>query len=360
MKYLLMIATLLTLHSCSSVPFALNEKVYVVQRERESVAVFKGTGQLKTIEELGNLNHAIIKFKNGFAYVLARNGFLSKVDVKEDKLINKVKVGKSGIGITFTNDQIVIVNYDPNSVVVLDLDLNIQKNIETNSRNVGVKVWKNYLIFSLMDKNEIWILDIQKDFSLVKKFENVGNLPFDALLNDHVYIVGFFNEASVGMLDLAKLSYSKVIIKDSNEQLIYKVPHFGYWGVVGDKVFVPMVTDTKLLVLDITNMNSVGSVDLMGMPVFATLSPDKKILAVNYSGDKEDYISIIDTKTQRKITDLKVAKRVMHLRFSKDGKQLLVTSYFENLMHVYNVGNWSKLVSLPVTTPSGIFIEDSN
>lgn len=360
MKYLFIFATLITQLSCATNSSALKEKVYVVQRERESVAVFKGDNHITTIEGLGNLNHAIIKFKNGYAYVLARNGYLSKVDVTNDLLINKVKVGKSGIGITFTKDQVVIVNYDPNSVVVLDLDLNIQKSIETNSRNVGVKVWKNYLVFSLMDKNEIWVLDIEKDFSLVKKFENVGNLPFDALLNEHVYIVGFFNEASVGMLDLSKLSYNKVIIKDSNEQLVYKVPHFGYWGVVGDKVFVPMVTDSKLLVLDIKTMKSVGSVDLIGMPVFATLSPDKKILAVNYSGADEDYISIIDTMTQKKITDLKVAKRVMHLRFSKDGKQLMVTSYFENLMHIFNVDKWTKLASSPVVTPSGIFIEDSN
>lgn len=360
MKYLLSFS-MFALLSCSSFKKStVVEKVFVVERERESIALIKNEKEYKTIKDLGNLNHATLKFKNGFAYVLARNGFLSKIDTLNDELVKKVKIGKSGIGITFTENQVVIVNYEPNSVVILDLDLNVQKIIETNSRNVGIKVWKNLLVFSLMDKNEIWVLDSQKNFSIVKKFEKVGNLPFDALINESVYVVGFFNEPSVGMLDLASMSYTKIMMKDTDEKLVYKVPHFGYWGVVAGKVFVPMVSSDKLLVLDLIGLKTIGEVSLIGRPVFASVSPDKKIIALNYSGEQEDYISLVDTSIQKKIKDLKIGKRIMHLRFSTDGTKLYASSYFENKVHIIDTKNWEVKASVVVSSPSGIFLDDLN
>ena len=149
-----------------------NDKIYVVEREREALTVIGGQKDATRIKDLGNLNHATMKFKDGFGYVLARDGFLSKIDMAKDLLVKKIKIGKSGIGLTFTDTEIVIVNYDPNSVVVLDLDLNIKKVVETTSRNVGVKFWSHFLVFSLMDKDEIWVLDTKDDFKIIKKIHS--------------------------------------------------------------------------------------------------------------------------------------------------------------------------------------------
>lgn len=56
--------------------FAFCEKLYVVERERGSLAVIE-EGRLRgEIGGLGNLNHATVKFYNGFAYVISRDGFL--------------------------------------------------------------------------------------------------------------------------------------------------------------------------------------------------------------------------------------------------------------------------------------------
>ena len=205
------ITMLSILAACSghSVKSISAEKIYVVQRERESLKVKTMDGE-KTIEDLGNLNHATMKFKWGSGFLLARNGYLSKIDIGTDQLIKKVKIGSSGIGITFTEENIIVVNYAPHSVVVLNRNLDVVKTILTDSRNVGVKVFNNLLVFSLMDKNEIWVLDTAKDYSLVKKFENVGLLPFDALIHEGKYLVGFFNEPAIGFLDLNDFSYQKI------------------------------------------------------------------------------------------------------------------------------------------------------
>lgn len=334
-----------------------SEKIYVVERERESLSVIKNNKELQTIKGLGNLNHATMKFKDGFGYVLARDGFISKIDVVKDQLVKKTKVGKSGIGITFTENQVVIVNYDPNSVVVLDLDLNVQKVIETNSRNVGVKYWNGLLVFSLMDKNEIWVVNIKDDFRIIKKIENAGLLPFDALIKDHIYLVGFFNEASLGVMDLRDLSYKKVSLSNSAKNLTYKVPHFGTWGIIGNTAIVPIASYHKLLVLDLKEIRPIKEVELIGSPIFATVSPDMETVVVNYSGEQEDYISVVETQNFSIKNEFKAGQRVMHFRYSSDGRYFYLSSYFENKVHVFETEKWKRVESVAVSTPSGIFIK---
>jgi protein NirF len=348
------------LFSCSNlaVNHNTNEKIYVVERERESLSVINNQKEFTTIKDLGNLNHATLKFNGGFAYVLARDGYISKIDTANDSLVKKIKIGKSGIGIIFTDTQVVIVNYDPNSVVILDFDLNVQKIIETNSRNVGVKTWNNFLVFSLMDKNEIWVLDSKKDFKLVHKIENAGNLPFDALIKDNLYIVGFFNESSVGVLDLVNLSYKTITLSQPTDQTTYKVPHFGYWGIVGDVAIVPMVASKKLLLIDLKNIKPLREIDLIGQPVFAAVSPDKKSVVVSYSGEQEDYITIIDTDKFAQKIDMPAGRRIMHFRYSNDGNFFYTSSYFENKVNIFETKKWKKIGSIAVSTPSGIFIKE--
>ena len=347
------------LSSCSIIGSAYkNEKIFVVERERETLTVIKDKKEHHQIKNLGNLNHATMKFKDGFGYVLARDGFLSKIDISNDLLVKKVKVGKSGIGITFTDTEIVIVNYAPNSVVVLDFDLNIKKVIETTSRNVGVKYWSHFLVFSLMDKDEIWVLDTKDDFKIIKKIQNIGKLPFDALIKDHIYLVGFFNEPSVGVLNLKDLSYKKITLTNSEKGTTYKVPHFGTWGVVDERAIVPIPSNKKLLVLDLNEIKPIHEIELNGIPVFATVSPDKTMVVVNYGGEREDFISVIDLKSFNITTEFKAAQRVMHFRFSPDGRDLYLSSYFENKVHIYNTKNWKKIGSIAVGTPSGIFIQE--
>lgn len=346
---------LLTLISCSHLPQNKNDKIYVVERERESLFVLENNNE-KIIPGLGNLNHATMKFRDGSGYVLARDGYISKVDIASDKVVKKVKIGKSGIGITFIGNFIAVVNYDPNSVVILDNDLNVIKTIETNSRNVGIKSYKDKLIFSLMDKNELWVLDASHDFEKVHVENNIGALPFDALINENKYVVGFFNESAVGVFDLDTYKYLKVSLKDPEDKLVFKVPHFGYWGIVGNKAIVPLVSLNKLLVLNLKDLSIHKTIDLIGNPVFAAVSPNKEKLVVNYSGDKENFISVVDLKNLTKERDLKVAERVMHLRFSADGGKVFVTSYFENALKVLDTKNWEVISEKKVATPSGIFM----
>ncbi|NPA12498.1 MAG: NirF protein [Aquificae bacterium] len=337
--------------------FALAEKLYVVERERGSLAVIQDGKLVGEIKDLGNLNHSIVKTKGDYSYCIARDGYFSKIDNRTDKVIKKIKPGNSGIGFTFIGDYIAIAHYDPKKVSILTQDLDIHKEIKTNSRNVGIKPYKNLLVFSLMDKDQIWVLDQNRDFERVFTVENAGKMPFDALISGNRYIVGFFKEKGVGILDLDSFNYKKAVFQTKNkEEVVFKIPHFGMWGVANGIALIPAVGEKRAYVVDINSMEVKKYIPLAGLPVFITVSPNKSIAIVNYSGDKDNLISVIDIKGLKVVKTFPAGKRVMHMRFSKDGKKLYVSSYFDNSLKVYSTEDWKLLKEITVPTPSGIFI----
>lgn len=335
---------------------AFAEKVYVVEREREKLAVIEDGILSGEIGSLGNLNHATAKFNKNFIYVISRDGCLSQINTGSDNLLRQIKAGKSGIGFVFIDDMVAVANYDPHDVVILDGSLNKLKKIETNSRNVGIKSWERFLIFALMDKDEIWVLDSKENFEVHKIIKNAGGTPFDALMSENKYIVGLFNEGSVGMLDAKTMSYSKRDLRRGEGEAVFKIPHFGTWGVYKDYAFIPAVGERRLHIVDVNSFKHSGYIDLIGLPVFAAVSPDGRYIAVNYSGDKEDFLTVIDTKSKKVLNDIKAGKRIMHIRFSDDSRRLYLSSYFDNAVRVLDTNEWKVLKEITVPTPSGIFI----
>jgi len=143
--------------------------------------------------------------------------------------------------------------------------------------------------------------------------------------------------------------------------MVLKVPHFGFWSIGGDRVFVPAVGDNKVMVYDM-NFNFIKNITVEGTPVFTSLSPDKRYLAVTFSGKKFPIIQIIDTKT------LKIIKRfsfqgegkVLHVRWSNRKPQLYVSVNDANMVVVIDTNLWYRARDiLKVKRPSGIFIYET-
>jgi len=338
------------------VALSFAQKVYVVEREREAVAVIQN-GKVKTeVEDLGNTNHATLKFLGGFAYLISRDGYLSKIDTHHDRLVRKTKVGDSSIGFTFCGKRVAVANYAPHTVLFLDLDLNLLKEIHTGSRNVGIKSYENMLVFSLMDRDEVKVLSCD-DFKEVKAFKKVGSMPFDALISGKRYIVGFFNENAVGVLDLGEFSFRKVAFGKEGKEVVLKIPHFGLWGVYGRVAYIPGVRERKIHVVDIESFEYLGSVSTPGLPVFVSVSPDGRFIAVNFSGDREDYLTLIDRKSLKVLKTKKLGRRILHFRFTPDGRFIYLSSYYENKLKKVSVPELKVLEEVSVPTPSGVFIK---
>jgi len=340
------------------------DKIFVVERENSALAVIDHNRITNEIKDMRNFNHAVVKFKDDDGYVITRDGYIIKFDPIKEIKIKEYRTSKSAIGFVIGDNFLAVANYDNKTIEVLTRDLEPIQTIKTGSRNVGIKLYKNYLVFECMDSDEIWIMknskkkDEKPHFMIHKKLTNVGKVPFDAMINKNLYVAGFFNSQSLGVLDLDTMSYKKIALDLGTENRVLKVPHFGFWSISDGYFFIPAVGSKKVLVFD-HEFNLIKDIKTVGNPVFTSLSPDKKYLAVTYSGKNFPKVQIIDTKTLKVIKDFEFDAMVLHVRWSSNGKYLYISVNGTNEVLAYNVDGWWKNFMFPVPKPSGIFIYEA-
>ena len=193
-------------------------------------------------------------------------------------------------------------------------------------------------------------------FVIHKEFEDVGVMPFDAMIKDNNFITGFFQSKHFGVVDLDKMEYKKINILLGDRKPVLKVPHFGFWSISEGNVFIPAVGDNKVLVYT-PDFKFVQNIETEGLPVFTALSPDKKYLAVTFSGKKFPVIQIIDTKTLKIIKRFEFDGKVLHVRWSNTRPNLYVSVNDTNKVAVINTKMWYVGREMfGINKPSGIFI----
>ena len=358
-------ALFITLQAEVIKPFIINgstEKIFVVERESSSLAIIEKGLPRSRIKNMHDMNHGVVKFYGNDGYVISRDGFVVKFDPETEKILKEYKTSESAIGFVINDYYVAVANYDNKSVDILDRNLNPIKTFKTNSKNVGIKIYKDYLVFSQMDNDKITVLKDKNygkskpDFYIYKEFDNVGIMPFDAMIKDNNFITGFFKSDFFGVVDLDKMEYKKIKILLEDRKPVLKVPHFGFWSISDGNVFIPAVGNNKVLVYT-PDFKFVRAIETEGLPVFTALSPDKKYMAVTFSGKKFPVIQIIDTKTFKIIKRFEFNGKVLHVRWSKNRPNLYVSVNDANKVAVINTKEWYLSREMfNIKKPSGIFI----
>jgi len=338
------------------------EKVFIVERESNSIAYMKDGLVREHIENMHNMNHGVIKFYENEGYVISRDGYVVKFNPNTLKKEAEYKTSKSAIGFVIGKNFVAVANYDDKSVDILDRDLKPIQKIKTGSKNVGIKIYKDKLVFAQMDNDKVTVMKNENfgtkkppHFAKVKEF-NVGKMPFDAMIKDNTYIVGFFLTKGFGVVDLDKLTYKQIKITAKGDKPVLKVPHFGFWSLSDDKTFIPAVGDNKVLVYT-RDFKFIKNLEVKGLPVFTSLSPDKKYIAVTFSGKDFPWIQIVDTKSLKVLKTFKFKGKVLHVRWSIDNPWLYVSVNDANEISVIDTRNWILDREVyQVKKPSGIFI----
>ncbi len=358
----LFLAALTALLFSSITEAKTEEKYFIVERENSSLAVVEHGLPRAHLEDMHNMNHGVVKFDGKDGYVISRDGYIMKFDPINVKKIKEFKTSDSAIGFTINKNYIAVANYAKKSVDILDRDLNPLQSFDTGSRNVGIKIYKNYLIFAQMDNDKLTVLKDtnagkgKPNFEIYKEFDDVGVMPFDAMITGDKYIVGFFTSKHFGVIDLDTMKYEKIKILLGDRQPVMKVPHFGFWSISGDKIFIPAVGDNKLLVYD-KDFNFIQNIEIEGTPVFSALSPDEKYVAVTFSGKKFPVIQIVDTQTLKVIQRFEFDGKVLHVRWSKHTPSLYISVNDSNMVAVIDTKKWFKKRDIfQIKKPSGIFL----
>ena len=201
-------------------------------------------------------------------------------------------------------------------------------------------------------------------FKPFKEFK-VGKMPFDAMIKDNTYIVGFFLSKSFGVIDLDKMEFSEIEITASNNKPVLKVPHFGFWSLSESKIFIPAVGDNKVLVYD-PDFKFIKNIEVQGLPVFTSLSPDKKYLAVTFSGKDFPTMQIIDTSSLEIMKTFTFTGKILHVRWSNLDDFLYASvnggndERDSNKINVIDTKDWFLAREIfQIKAPSGIFIYQS-
>ena len=357
MRYLFAILVLLL----SMQTLQAKEKYFVVERENNSLAIIEDGLTKRYMKDMHNMNHGIVKFDGDDAYLISRDGYVVKFDPKTEKKEAEYKTSKSAIGFVIGKNYVAVANYDDKSVDILSRDLKPIQKIKTGSKNVGIKIYKDMLIFAQMDNDKVSVYkeDKLKDgvptFKKLKEFD-VGKMPFDAMIQGNTYIVGFFLTKGFGVVDLDKMTYKLIKVTADGDKPVLKVPHFGFWSLSKDKTFIPAVGDNKVLVYD-KKFNFIKNISVQGLPVFTSLSPDKKYIAITFSGKDFPTIQIVDTKTLKVIKTFNFPGKVLHVRWSNEYPKLYVSVNGANQVSVIDTINWQLERDIyQVKRPSGIFL----
>jgi protein NirF len=339
-----------------------NEKIFVVERENSSLAVIEQGMTKGHIEGMRDMSHGVVKFYGKDGYAISRDGYIIKFDPESEKIIKEYKTSDSAIGFTVEENYIAVANYAKKSVDILDRNLNPIKSFETNSKNVGIKKYKDYLVFSQMDNDKITVLKDKNEgkglpnFEIYKEFEDVGVMPFDAMIKNNNFITGFFKSDFFGVVDLDTMTYSKIKILLEDRKPVLKVPHFGFWSISDGNVFIPAVGNNKVLVYT-SDFKFVKNIEVEGLPVFTALSPDQKYMAVTFSGDKFPVVQIIDTQTLEVVKRFEFDGKVLHARWSNLRPNLYVSVNDTNKVAVINTKEWYLAREMfNIKKPSGIFV----
>jgi len=367
----------------AAVAGGLGSRVFVVERAAGDLAVYDFVDRKllpRRITGLGDLRHATMIFTPDlrWGYLATRSGQVSRIDLEKLERAGEVFTSQNSIDNAISQDGrfIATAEYVPGGVTILDAaslevvkrhPATFQSGQETlPSRATGiVDAPGNRFVCVLIEAAEIWIIDASKpDFPIEHRIATQQSSPYDAMItpDGRYYVVGHMKSDRVSVLDLARpeAGVREVSLRDpsrSYEQgTPVKLPHLASWAVAGRWIFVPLVGEDRLAVLDRESFAFERSIPLRGHPVYAVRSPSEREVWVSFSGEEDDaWLQVIDSERLEVTKSLRVGKRIYHMDFTPRGSHVLVSANGDNRLFLLNATSYAVEDSVELDSPSGIF-----
>lgn len=376
-------AALALLGSAPAKAQGIGSRVFVVERESGSFAVYDlATRSLlkSRVEGFGDLRHAVMTFSPDLRYgfVATRNGKLTRVDLETLKTSGDVFTSQNSIDIAISQDgrYIATAEYAPGGVTILDAaTLEVRKRLPATFEHEG-KVYPsrvtgivdapgNRFVCVAMEATEVWIVDASTPEPRIEhRIETVMDLPYDAMItpDGRFYVVGHMGSNRVSVVDLTRpRDGARVVTLDDPKQAFEKktpgkLPHMASWAVAQGRVFVPLVGEKRLVVLDAQTWEFVQSVPVRGHPVYAVRQPNQREVWVSFSGEQDDkYVQVIDTGSLAVTRTIEVGGRIYHMDFTPRGSHLLASANRDNKLVLVNAATYQIEDQEEVRSPSGVF-----
>jgi protein NirF len=361
----------------------IGSRVFVVERDSSSLAVYDYVEKKllpKRITGLGNLHHATMIFSPDlrYGYLATRGGQTSRIDLEQLTKAGVVFTSENSIdnAIGRNGRAIATAEYVPGGVTILDartlaLLAEHRATYEHDgqlfpSRVTGiVDAPGERFVCVLIEGAEIWVIDAARDdFPIEHRIPTKQANPYDAMItpDGRWYVVGHMASDRVSILDLENptAGIREVSLRDPGREYErgapVKLPHLASWAVAGEWIFVPLVGEDRLAVLDRKTWEFSRSIPLRGHPVYAVRSPTEREVWVSFSGEEDDaFVQVIDVETLSVSDSFEVGRKIYHMDFTPRGTHVLISANQDNKLFLVNASTHRVEDAVELNSPSGIF-----
>jgi len=324
-----------------------------------------------------------------FVYFASRDGWISKYDIYNLKLVAEIRAGINTRNLAVSADgrYVMVANYLPHSLVLLDavdlkpIKLYDVKDSNGNSSRVSAVYTappRNSFIAALKDIPEVWQIyygdDPPTGFTgwvhdyRPESGENLEPEPFpvrrikvDDYLDDfffdqdYVSIIGTSREGKGQVVDL---DVRRVIVNDLE---LPGMPHLGSgitWEYQGRTVLAtPNLKKANVSVIDMESWKVIKNIETLGPGFFMRSHENTPYAWVDvFFGPNKDAVHIIDKRTLKIVKTLRPVpgKTAAHVEFTRDGKYALLSIWDpDGAVIVYDAATLEEVKRIPMNKPSG-------
>jgi dihydro-heme d1 dehydrogenase len=323
-----------------------------------------------------------------FVYLASRDGWISKFDMYNLKVVAEIRAGINTRNLAISNDGrfVIVGNYLPHTLVILDAlyltplkIINVEDDHGDSSRVSAVYDAgpRNSFIVALKDIKEIWEIPYDEnaepiyngmvhDYQYGEGVAEEGPFPVRRIRLDDYLDDFFFDQAYEHVIGAARNSKNGQVVNMIVGRKIADIeltglPHLGSgisWKYQGKPIIAtPNLKDGEVSIINMQTWKTIKKIKTQGPGFFMRTHENSKYGWVDvFFGPNKDVVHIIDKATLEIIKTLKPSpgKTAAHVEFTKDGKYALL-SIWENdgAIIVYDANTLEEVKRISMNKPSG-------
>lgn len=317
-----------------------------------------------------------------YVYFASRDGWISKFDLWNLKMVAEVRAGINtrNAAVSYDGRYVIVANYLPHTLTVLDHDLNFLKIIEAPSRISAVydAPPRSSFVAALKDVPELWEISYDpkaapiptglvhdfrlKEGSFEPGFLNPRRTPLTDVLDDFFFAPGF--GTLVGAQRDGKRG--RVVQLDARREIasvdLPGLPHLGSgisWERNGRRVMAtPNLRDGVVSVIDMQTWKTIAHIPTLGPGFFLRSHEASRYAWVDsmMSPKGRDTLEVIDKQTLQVAARLTPVpgKTLAHIEFDRYGRYALASLWEQDgALIVFDAATLAEVKRIPMKRPVG-------
>nr|WP_272890849.1 cytochrome D1 domain-containing protein [Stutzerimonas sp. S1] len=336
--------------------------------------------------------HGSPKFtRNGrYAFFASRDGWVTKYDLWTLEVVAEVRAGLDtrNIAVAPAGDHVAVASYQPQTLVLLDGDLNLLKSVpvldqksERGSRVSAVYVVpsRQSFVVAMKDIAELWevsydpqaedmaiglVHDFQyREGTFVTGYLNPRRIELDVPLDNF-----FFNPDQAELFGVSPQGEVQVIQLDARQRIgelpLRGQPHLGSavtWQRQGRTLMASTnLTLPEAAVIDLERRSLVRRIALKGPGFFLAAHENSRYLFVAsmLAANSKHVLQVIDRNTLEVVRHIEVepGTTLAHVEFTRDGRHALASLWRDDgALIVLDAQTLETLKRLPMKRPVGTY-----